>query len=201
MQMLAGNGERTLRQVADELLEHRRVEFIHEGKLTLVAVPGYSHAEIVRQVGRQFSRQTSVEWYVRSGDFQFDRIDFPERFFVPDIAVAHPPVRSNAECRKNLVMVMEVTSPKSPETVENDFGIKRKHYAKGKVPLYLLVDQEHGVWQLHGLTSDWPIYKIFLEGAYGEPVRLPEPFRFTLPTDRWPAYDPTREPEGQNPPP
>lgn len=193
--MLAGSDRLTLRQRADELLETQRVEFIHEDRLTFVATPGPTHRRIVARLTEAFhdawfARQTSTRWEISAGDFQFEWSDAMGRFFVPDLAIAHPDTETNSEFREALVMVVEVTSSKTRETVENDFGIKKKQYAKGGVPLYLLVDQERSAWHLHALTSGWPVYQIAAEGSYGEPIPLPEPFGFDLPTDTWPPYDP-----------
>lgn len=192
--MLAGSDRLTLRELADELLEQQRVEFIHEDGLTIVATPGHTHRRIVARLTEAFSdawhtKQTRFRWEVSAGDFQFEWNDALFRFSVPDLAIAYPGTASNAEFREALMMVVEVTSPKSRETVENDFVVKRKQYAKGGVPLYLLVDQVECTWHLHALTGDWPGYQVYAEGAYGAAIALPEPFGFELPTDTWPAYD------------
>lgn len=122
------------------------------------------------------------------GDFQFDIVDDPQKFFIPDIAVAYPGSTSNREFRENLVMVVEVTSPDSSKTVRNDHGVKPEQYAKAGIPCYLLVDQERGSWTIHVLDGDRPGYRIHSTGRYGAPVKLPEPFEFALPTDEWPGY-------------
>jgi Uma2 family endonuclease len=191
--MLAGNGERTLREMADELLEWQRVEFIHDGGLTFVATPGRAHRMIVTQLTKtvnyaSFAGLTPVQWDVSAGDFQFEWNDAARHYCVPDLAIAFPNSASNAEFRENLAMVVEVTSPKSPEAVENDFEIKYKQYAKGGVPLYLVVDQELSDWHLYALMGRWPGYQVYAEGVYGDPIELPEPFSFDLPTAAWPRY-------------
>jgi Uma2 family endonuclease len=191
--MLAGNGERTLREMADELLEFQRVEFIHDGGLTFVATPGRTHRTIVTRMTEAFSdawytKRTRARWDISAGDFQFEWNDVERHFCVPDLAIAYPGTTSNAEFRENLVMVVEVTSPKSRDTVGNDFEVKYKQYAKGGVPLYLLVDQEHSAWHLYALMGQWPGYQVYAEGGYGEPIELPEPFGFDLPTQPWPRY-------------
>jgi hypothetical protein len=184
---------RTLRDIADELLEYQRVEYIDDGRLTFVAVPGFTHAKIVRMITRTIdsmwsAKTTPVEWDIRSENFQLERVDDPQKFFVPDIAVAYPGSRNNREFRENLAMVAEVTSPKSPETVRNDREVKPKQYAKAGVTCYLLVDQEQGSWTIYALDGDWPGYQVHSSGRYGMPVKLPEPFDFAIPTDEWPQY-------------
>ena len=181
---------RTLREIADDLLEYQRVEYIEDDRLTFVTPPGFSHGGIVESIIKAvFSASatgaTPEDWSVSAGDFQFDHVDNEEKFFIPDVAVAHPGTKSNAEFRDNIAMVAEVTSPKSPETVENDYGIKAEQYAEAGVPLYLLVDQEKSRWTLFTLRDGKPGYQIQGEGGYGTPVELPEPFAFAIATDQW----------------
>jgi Uma2 family endonuclease len=198
VRMVASSGSRSLRELADRMLEYQRVEYIHEDRLTLVATPGVTHRKIVARLNDAFNdawyaRRTSVRWELSIGDFQLERVDDPKRFFVPDIAIAYPDTRTSNEFREYLVMVVEVTPPKSPETVENDRGVKRKQYAKSGVPLYLLVDQENGDWHLYALMGAWPGYQVHSTGVFGQPIKLPGPFRFTIPTDQWPAYRPDED--------
>jgi hypothetical protein len=86
---------RTLRDIADELLEYQRVEYIDDGRPTFAAMPGFTHAKIVRMITRTIdsmwsTKMTSMEWDIRSENFQLERVDEPQKFFVPDIAVAYP---------------------------------------------------------------------------------------------------------------
>jgi Uma2 family endonuclease len=189
----SGQERRTLRALADELLEEQRVEYIDDGVLTIMPPAGFTHARILNRISRSFGRafdndHTSVDWELRSENFQFDLVDDPQKFFVPDLAIAYPDSASNREFRENLEMVVEVTSPDSPKTVANDRGVKAKQYAKARIPCYLLVDQADRSWTLFVLNGDWPGYQIHSNGKYGVPIKLPEPFGFELPTDAWPPY-------------
>jgi Uma2 family endonuclease len=186
---------RTLREIADDLLEYQRVEYIEDDRLTFVTPPGFSHGGIVDAIIKAVhvasaTGTTPEDWSVRAGDFQFDRADNEEKFFIPDIAVAHPGTTSNEEFRDNIAMVVEVTSPKSAETVENDYGIKAEQYAEAGVPLYLLVDQEKSRWTLFALATEKPGYQIEAQGDYGSPIELPDPLAFTVATEQWPARGP-----------
>lgn len=186
---------RNLREIADDLLEYQRVEYIHGDRLTIVTPPGFSHAAIVESIIRAVivasaTGTTAEDWSVSVGDFQFERVDHEERFFIPDIAIAHPGTTSNAEFQENIAMVVEVTSPKSPETVENDYGVKAEQYAAAGMPLYLLVDQEKGLWILFEPATGKPGYQPRAQGGYGTPIELPEPFGFAIATDQWPARGP-----------
>lgn len=187
------HARRTLRVLADELLEEHRVEYIDDGVLAVMPPAGFTHARVIEAITKGFYRaqdagQTSVDWALRSENFQFDLVEDPEKFFVPDLAIAHPGSSNNREFREDLAMVVEVTSPGSPKTVANDRGAKPKQYAKGGIPCYLLVDQADGSWTLFVLNGDWPGYQLHSSGRYGETIKLPEPFGFELPTDEWLPY-------------
>ncbi|MBS2963654.1 Uma2 family endonuclease [Actinocrinis puniceicyclus] len=137
--------------------------------------------------------ETSVERDVHSEHLQWEYRDGSRRFFIPDVAVAYPGARSRQELQDYVVLIVEVTSPDSPDTVANDFGVKPKRYAKNGVPFYLLVDQERGEWMLHSLIKDRPRYEVHSTGAYGKPIVLPEPFGFSIDTTQWPPYPPEAE--------
>ncbi|WP_242901834.1 Uma2 family endonuclease [Actinomadura terrae] len=188
------NGVLDLRSFADQLLETTRVEYVDEGVLLVMTPPGFEHGMIVRSIVRVMAiayhtALTSVDWVVRAGDFQWDLPDQSGRFYVPDVVVTLPEARDTAEQREGISLVVEVTSPKSPDTVLNDRRTKPVQYAKAGIPLYLLVDQERGTWTLHALADGWARYQVAAEGAYGEKIHLPEPFHFDLTTDDWPKYE------------
>jgi Uma2 family endonuclease len=180
-----------LRDLADRLLETVRVEYVEEGVLLVMNPPGFRHGAIVSDMVRTFNR-AETEWAVRE-NFQWDLRDGSTRFFVPDLVVAEPGATSNSEVRVRIVLIAEVTSPDSQDTVLNDRTIKPKHYARGGVPLYLLVDQELSTWTLYALAEGWQRYQVAADGRYGEPVPLPEPFRFPLPTADWPRWVPDQQ--------
>ncbi|MGH9206285.1 MAG: Uma2 family endonuclease, partial [Acidimicrobiales bacterium] len=176
---------------ADRLVETRRVEYVDEGVLLIMNPPALEHREVVRLIARSFERAlltsaTSVEWMVYAGDYQWDLPDDTRRYFVPDLTVIHPDARTATQQRGAIAMVAEITSPKSADTVYNDRTVKPKQYAKGRIPLYLLVDQELVSWTLFGLAEGWQRYQVAAEGNYGESILLPEPFGFIIDTVDWP---------------
>ncbi|MQA93174.1 MAG: hypothetical protein GEV11_00540 [Streptosporangiales bacterium] len=186
-------GSIDLRSYADQLLETTRVEYVDEGVLLVMTPPGYEHRMIVRSIVRTLTLAfhlslTKIDWVISAGDFQWNLPDDTRRFYVPDVIVARPEAETNAEQQENLALVVDVTSPKSPDTVLNDRETKPKQYAKAGVPLYLLVDQELGTWTLYALAEGWRRYQIAADGHYGEDVPLPEPLRFSIPTGDWPHY-------------
>jgi Uma2 family endonuclease len=193
-------GAGNMRAYAEQLLETQRVEYVDEGVVLVMAPAGFEHRAILEQTVKEFHRLyftggTTVDWMTCKEDFQWDLPDGSGRFYVPDLVIAHPGATTNQELREGIELVVEVTSPKSADTVYNDRKVKPKQYAKGGVPLYLLVDQKCGSWVLHGLAPGWELYQVVAEGEYGggeaDPVPLPEPFGFKLPTEGWPAYTST----------
>jgi hypothetical protein len=56
------------------------------------------------------------------------------------------------------------------------------------VPLYLLVNQERSAWTLYALAEGWQRYQVAADGRHGQPVPLPGPFHFSVPTDGWPHW-------------
>jgi Uma2 family endonuclease len=183
-----------LRAVADRLLETSRVEYVDEGVLLLMNPAGVEHREIVRSIitslVRAYPTETPVDWLVYPENFQWDLTDGSGRFYIPDLVAVHPeaPIRDKAAVRAAIALVVEITSPTSPDTVLNDRQTKPREYAKAGVPLYLLVDQEAGEWTLSALAQGWQRYQVAAAGKYGEPVRLPAPFGFEIATADWPRY-------------
>jgi Uma2 family endonuclease len=181
-----------LRDVADRLLETTRVEYVDEGALLIMNPPGIEHRRIVRSIIDTVKRvyytgQITTNWAVDE-NFQWEFADESRRFFVPDIVLIHPDAITAEEERASVALAAEVTSPPSRDAVFNDRTVKPLQYAKGGVPLYLLVDQELGQWTLHGLAEGWQRYQIVAEGAYGDDIPLPEPLGFAIPTGDWPRW-------------
>lgn len=187
------DGSIDLRSYADQLLETTRVEYVDEGVLLVMTPPGYEHGMIVRSIVRTITlafhmAMTATDWVTRAGDFQWNLPDGSGRFYIPDVVATDPEAKDNAEQQEHIELVVEVTSPKSPDTVLNDRETKPKEYAKAGVPLYLLVDQELGTWTLYALAEGWRRYQIAADGRYGEDVPLPAPMGFSIPTGDWPHY-------------
>lgn len=183
--------ETDLRRLADQLLETRKVEYVDEGVLLVMNPPGPGHRRIVRRIvttiNRAYQTLTPIDWAVDT-DFQWDLPGGSGRFYIPDAVVIHPDAQTPEEERAGIALVVEVTSPTSPDTVLNDRATKPKEYAKAGIPLYLLVDQEFARWTLHALAEGWQRYQVAAAGKYGEAVPLPAPFGFEIGTTDWPRY-------------
>lgn len=198
-EMLDLQGARSMREIADELLETQRVEYLNEGELIFVPPPSETHQKIVRKLVRGFILAPLPAGQDQPWDpaenIQWEIGDGSGRYTIPDLAVA-PDGLEIPDFQPGTELLVEVTSPKSPVTVNNDKTVKPKLYARAGVPLYLLVDQKARTWTLHQLINGWPKYKIHSSGRYGEdgdPIVLPEPFGFSIPTADWPPYSADEE--------
>jgi len=190
-----GDFDRDIRDLADRLLETTRVEYVDEGALLIMNPAGIEHRRIVRSMVKT-AQQTfdagriNVNWETYE-NYQWEiPDDKARRFFIPDLVFIHPDAVTAQEEQANIVLIVEVTSPTSRDTVYNDRTVKPVEYAKAGVPLYLLVDQEIARWTLHGLAQGWQRYQIVAEGAYGADIPLPEPLGFVIPTADWPRWLP-----------
>ncbi len=153
-------GYQNLRVVADHLLETTRVEYVDEGVLLVMNPPGIEHRRIVRAIADDAKRAfytgaITVNW-ATDENYQWDLPDGSGRFYVPDIVFIHPDAATAEEERAAVALVVEVTSPNSPDTVLNDRTTKPTQYAKAGIPLYLLVDQALGRWTVFGLAEGPP---------------------------------------------
>ncbi|MGH3181924.1 MAG: Uma2 family endonuclease [Streptosporangiaceae bacterium] len=181
-----------LRSLADRLLETTKVEYVDEGVLLIMNPPGIEHRRIVHSIidtakEAYYTGKIAVNWTAFE-TYQWEFPDGSRRFYIPDIVFIHPDAVTAEEERAAIVLIVEVTSPTSQDTVFNDRTTKPVQYAKANAPLYLLVDQELGRWTVHGLAEGWQRYQIVADGAYGEDIPLAAPLGFTIPTGGWPRW-------------
>jgi Uma2 family endonuclease len=181
-----------LRVLADHLLETTRVEYVDEGVLLIMNPPGIEHRRVVRSINRSAARAYDsgvifVDWAVDE-NYQWNVPDGSGRYYIPDLVFIHPDAVTVEEERAAIALIVEVTSPTSPDTVFNDRTTKPVEYAKAGVPFYLLVDQELAKWTLLGLAEGWQRYQVVADGSYGEEISLPAPLGFSIETAGWPRW-------------
>jgi Uma2 family endonuclease len=196
--------QQDLRDLADQLLETTKVEYVDEGALLIMNPPGVEHRRIVHSIvdaakAAYYTGKVAVNWETYE-TYQWEFLDGSRRFFIPDIVFIHPDAVTADEERAALALTVEVTSPSLRDAVFNDRTVKPVEYAKGRVPLYLLVDQELSKWTLHGLHEGWHRYRIVAEGDYGDEIPLPEPLGFTILTADWPCWRLTGTYSSKRPP-
>ncbi|WP_261986812.1 Uma2 family endonuclease [Actinomadura sp. HBU206391] len=76
-----------------------------------------------------------------------------------------------------LALIVEVTSSRP----DNDREAKRHCYARGGIPLYLLVDRERETVTLFSEPAG-DDYTESHSGVFGKTIELPAPFSFSLDT-------------------
>ena len=160
-----------------------RAELI-EGEIVVTPPPDGDHEDyiglIVNQVIRraqtlmQFSGNKGLK--LRSGGGCPKNHVIPDGTFAPAERRLYRGADSWMPC-DGVAMVLEVTSTKPAA----DREAKRRCYARGGIPLYLLVDREASSVTLFSAPEE-DDYREHCTRSFGKPVALPAPFSFDLET-------------------
>ena len=169
--------------LALETPEGFRAELI-EGEIVVTPPPDGDHEDyielVVQQVyGRsrtrmQFSGNKGLKLQ-GGGACPRDHV-IPDGTFAPRQLRLYRGADSWMPC-DGVAMVLEVTSTK-PQT---DREAKRRCYARGGIPLYLLVDRDASSITLFSDPQN-DDYRQHCTLPFGKPLALPEPFAFELDT-------------------
>jgi Uma2 family endonuclease len=160
-----------------------RAELI-DGEIIVSPPPGGHHERAISRIVWQVVRESQVRMdfsgnrglILPSGD------RCPKNHVTPD-GVFAPAERDlfadeAAYMRPDgLALVVEVTSSRP----DIDREAKRHCYARGGIPLYLLVDRERGTVTLFGEPKDGD-YTESHAGVFGKSIELSAPFSFALDT-------------------
>jgi len=167
--------------LALETPEGFRAELI-EGEIVVTPPPDGDHEDyiglIVEQVLQQ--SQTRMQFSGNKGLKLESRGDGPKDRVIPDGTFAPRELRlyrgadSWMPC-KGVAMVLEVTSSRP----KADREAKRRCYARGGIPLYLLVDREASSVTLFS-DPEKDDYREQCTRPFGKALTLPEPFSFDL---------------------
>ncbi|MFF5492712.1 Uma2 family endonuclease [Streptomyces aquilus] len=160
-----------------------RAELI-EGEIVVTPPPDGDHEHYFSRIAKQVIRRSRTDMdFSGNKGLKLEKADgCPKDHVIPDgtFAPADRDLYLGADpwmpC-DGVAMVLKVTSTKP----RNDREAKRRCYARGGIPLYLLVDRdasqvtlfsdpENGDYQQHCILP------------FGKPVVLPEPFSFDLET-------------------
>ncbi|NBM14308.1 Uma2 family endonuclease [Streptomyces sp. GC420] len=160
-----------------------RAELI-EGEIVVTPPPDGDHEDyiglIVNQVIRrartdmQFSGNKGLK--LRSGGVCPKNHAIPDGTFAPLSLRLFRGAEPWMPC-EGVAMVAEVTSTRP----DGDREAKRRCYARGGIPLYLLVDRERSSLTLFSDPED-DDYRQDIRVPFGKPLPLPEPFGFELET-------------------
>ncbi|MES5821502.1 Uma2 family endonuclease [Streptomyces sp. RG80] len=169
--------------LALEAPEGFRAELI-EGEIVVTPPPDGDHEHYISRIAKQVLRQprTDMDFSGNKG-LKLEKADgCPNDHVIPDgtFAPAQRDLYRGADpwmpC-DGVAMVLEVTSTKP----RNDRETKRRCYARGGVPLYLLVDRDVSQVTLFS-DPEGDDYRKLGSVAFGKPLALPEPFSFDLET-------------------
>lgn len=178
-----------------------RVEIIG-GEIVVSPGPDYAHNVIVRSISEGFLaaklRDPAFPWRcVQTQDLSLSEI---HDGYIPDLCVLNEEDDRRATAAQlikvlpeHLELALEVTSPSTaPE--DRRPGRRRGNpskwngYARVGIPFYLLVDRDPKEARTtlfsrpHTMVGE---YQEAVSWAFGEAVKLPEPFGLEIPTDEW----------------
>jgi Uma2 family endonuclease len=160
-----------------------RAELI-EGEIVVTPPPDGDHEDYVELIVEQVYGQsrTRMQFSGNKG-LQLKKTDgCPRDHVIPDGTFAPRELRLYRGAEPwmpcdGVAMVLEVTSSKP----KADREVKRRCYARGGIPLYLLVDRSASSITLFSDPENND-YSRSLTRAFGKPLPLPEPFAFDLET-------------------
>lgn len=160
-----------------------RAELI-EGEIVVTPPPDGDHEDYIGLIVTQVIRQsrTDMQFSGNKGLKLKSSGACPKNHVIPDGTFAPTELRlyrgadSWMPC-DGVAMVVEVTST----TPQADRETKRRCYARGGIPLYLLVDRETSSITLFG-DPEGDEYREHRTRPLGKPLTLPEPFAFDLDT-------------------
>jgi Uma2 family endonuclease len=160
-----------------------RAELI-EGEIVVTPPPDGDHEDYINLIMKQVIRRsrTDMDFSGNKGLKLRSGGGCPKDHVVPDGTFAPAALRlyRGADSwmpRDGVAMVLEVTSTK-PMT---DRETKRRCYARGGIPLYLLVDRDASSITLFSEPEN-DEYREHCTRPFGKPLTLPEPFAFDLET-------------------
>ncbi|GAA1954628.1 Uma2 family endonuclease [Kitasatospora viridis] len=159
-----------------------RVELI-DGKIVLLPSATPFHNLIQVSVSAQLHQQG---WAAMTEQ----ALCSPDRSFEPKpdvIATGFEQIEDNANPlpAERVLLTVEIVSTDR----DSDYAKKRLWYAASGVPLYLIIDPNDGLWELHSGPRG-ALYRIVERGEFGEAVELPAPFTFALDTAQFKLYPP-----------
>jgi Uma2 family endonuclease len=169
-----------MRSAVDAALGDRCKVEILGGEIIVPPMPRNLHMLIVTEVRHMLDDGCDRRDFTvtERAEFVVDRYNSPQ----PDVAVlARKSVERDLDATASPIaealLVVEVTSPSNAHH-DRKWGPRYKAYAKGLVPVYLLVDPHH---------ADGPSFTLYTEPngtryqggqtlPFGRSIRLPEPF-------------------------
>ncbi|GHF71412.1 Uma2 family endonuclease [Streptomyces griseosporeus] len=160
-----------------------RAELI-EGEIVVTPPPDGEHEKYISRIVRQVIKlsRTDMDFSGNKGLRLRSGGGCPKSHVIPDVTFApfdldlFGGAESWMPC-DGVAMVLEVTSARP----QADREAKRRCYARGGIPLYLLADRDTSQVTLFS-DPDKDDYRALTTRPFGKPITLPEPFAFDLDT-------------------
>jgi Uma2 family endonuclease len=163
--------------------EGYRAELI-EGEIVVTPPPDGDHEKFITRIVKQVIRRsrTDIDFSGNKGLMLKGAPGSPWNHVIPDCTLAPTELDLFAGADswmpgEGVAMVLEVTSRRA----KIDREVKRRGYARGGVPLYLLVDRDTSTATLFS-EPEGGDYRQQNLAPFGKPLTLPEPFGFDLET-------------------
>ncbi|MCY0947420.1 Uma2 family endonuclease [Streptomyces antarcticus] len=163
---------------------------IDGGRITLAPPPHRHHNGIAARVQRALYGVLPMEWEI----YQTLGVHVASlgKLYVPDLVVAPSGLVEGVDAdvsdpvdAAEVLLVVEITSKGN---AEDDRKKKLWAYAHAPVPVYLLIDRfdEHGPTATLFTGPENGAYRHAERVAFGEALKLPDPFSVTLETEHFP---------------
>jgi Uma2 family endonuclease len=157
------------------------------GEITVTPLPGGDHEHCVSALVNQLARRsdTAMDLSGRKGLHMHGAGQEVCCRAVPDLTAAPAELSLFREAAgwmptDGVALVAEVTADRP----DHDRHAKRHAYARGGIPLYLLVDRERGSVTLFS-DPKGEDYRDAVTHPFGKEMPLPSPFSFDLDTSRF----------------
>ena len=183
-----------MRTAIDELVDGRFKVEILGGEIIVSPLARTLHDMIVSRLHAMFVRALDEDTHNVSQRVEFvvDNKNSPQPdLAIMDVALRNDTLEASEYAAKDALLVVEVASPSHGDD-DRKWGRKYKAYAKGLIPIYLLVDPhaETGPSLTLFTQPNGKRYQVETTVAFGIPLPLPEPFdavtidsrRFPVPT-------------------
>jgi Uma2 family endonuclease len=181
-----------MRTAIDELVDGRFNVEIIGGEIIVSPLARTLHDLIVSRMHAIFVRALDEDTHNVSQRVEFvvDNKNGPQ----PDLAIMDAALRAETleafeYAAKDALLVVEVASPSNGDD-DRKWGRKYKAYAKGMVPIYLLIDPhaETGPSLTLFTQPNGKRYQAEATVPFGTPLQLPEPFdAVTIDSSRFPT--------------
>ncbi|MFD5031849.1 Uma2 family endonuclease [Streptomyces sp. NPDC058220] len=165
-----------------------RLEFIH-GRIGIRGMTDGDHSEIIRWLQKRCMQVRTDLWLYAGGELGLQVEAYRKGRAKPDAVLAPEDTfagQGDWASPEHVVMTVEVTSYDS-DTDRRDRKEKPAAYAAAGIPLYLLIDRDHGRVTVHS-DPGADGYRFRQTADFGAKLTLPDPVGIELDTEALKKY-------------